>query len=88
VINLIMLQRDQRRHDQRRALDQHRGHLINRRLPRARRHHRQHVAASQHRCHRFELLGMQSFPTEQPVGNSLKLGASAHRAALPLILRQ
>jgi hypothetical protein len=49
LVDLILHQRDQRRHDQRDAGQHHRRQLIAERLARSRRHHRQHVAAAEHR---------------------------------------
>ncbi len=59
VGELIILQGDQRRHDDRRPGPQQSGQLVDRRLPAAGRQHRQHVAAASQRLGRAQLPGAE-----------------------------
>ena len=48
LVDLILHQRDQRRHDERRPGQHHRRQLVAERLARSGRHHREHVAPAEH----------------------------------------
>ncbi len=54
-LDLVLHQRDQRRHDQRQVGSHQRGQLVAERLARAGRHHDQHVAAGERRLDRLAL---------------------------------
>jgi hypothetical protein len=64
VLDLVALERDQRRDHERRAVDHPTGELIDRRLPRAGGHHDQRVGAGEHRAHRVLLAGAQLLEPE------------------------
>jgi hypothetical protein len=66
VINLILHQRDERRHHDRDARQQHRGQLEAERLAGSGRHHREHVAAVQHGAHERLLAGAKRRVSEVP----------------------
>ena len=56
-VELILLERDQRRHDDRLARKREPGDLVDRRLPGARRHDDERVATGDHRLDGMLLLG-------------------------------
>ena len=77
-LHLVALQRDQRRDDDRRPVDQQAGQLVDRRLARAGRHDRQRVAAVEHRPHRLELPRAQRVEAQPLPGDSTDLGLAGH----------
>jgi hypothetical protein len=67
---LVVLQRDQRRDDDRRARSEHPGQLVDRRLPAPGRQHRQHVAAAGQRLRRAQLSRPQLLEAEPLPGRA------------------
>jgi hypothetical protein len=85
-LDLVALQGDQRRDDDRRAVEQLPGQLVDRRLAVAGRHHRQGVAAGGHRLDRLQLAGPQLLDPErlpcQPL-DLLRRGFGRRHGAIP-----
>ena len=79
VGELVVLQRDQRRDDDRRPGPQQPGQLVDRRLPAAGRQHGQHVAAGGQRLGRAQLPGTKPLEAETLARELLDHG-SAGRA--------
>ena len=86
VLDLVALEGDQRRDDDRRALDQQPGDLVDRRLAGAGRHHDQRVAAREHGLDRLTLARSQRLEPERlardpldPVLHGLRLPGAARR---------
>jgi hypothetical protein len=80
-LELVLLERDQRRHDDRRARPQQAGELVDRRLARSRGHDAERVAPVEDRLDALELAGSQRAEPEVPArrrSDLLRTGHSAH----------
>ena len=76
VRELVVLQRDQRRDDDRRPRSEHPGQLVDRRLPAAGGQHGQHVAAAGQRLRRTQLSRTQLLEAEPLTGELLDHGSA------------
>ena len=73
LVHLVLHQRNQRRHHDRRARQQERGQLEAERLAGTGRHHREHVVPVQHGAHEILLAGAKRRVTEIAVETREKI---------------
>ena len=75
-VDLVALERDQRRDDKGRALRQETGDLVDRRLPRPRGQHGERVAAGEDALDGLALAGAQHLEAEDLAGGAFDAGAA------------
>ncbi len=73
-LDLVLLQREQRRHDDGAPVEEDPGHLVAERLAGAGRRHEQHVAAPEQGAHRLLLAGKEVGMAEEPFGGTTEPG--------------